>query len=394
MCFRVRKKSEVVPWQDVIISSAVMIQSLLVVLQIVMMDVLHMPEESTTVYRVVLTALPMSVAIVFSAIRKPIRFIVCYAVTLLILLFNGLIFPNNASYMWQDAIRFIFPVVLPSTLCLTCVTNVNVVCDALYKISWGTFCLAIVYVLNIFFGNYTFSGYNMGFSYGLLLPALSLYSRSNKYSIPASIILFIIIVVFGSRGAAIIYVMYITYDLLTAHKKLLISAIFIVLVLVALTPVFMEVLNDIGISSRTLTMLFSGNFDSDSGRSYYYNKTFDAFLEQPIIGLGLWGDRPILNGSYCHNFILELYTDWGIAVATLILITLVSVILYTYVISSRKERMIIVIFFLAGIVPLMASGSYLTDYTLATFLGILCLILKDNLKERQRLKIDNIINCK
>ena len=42
----------------------------------VMMDVLHMPEESTTVYRVVLTALPMSVAIVFSAIENKI-FVFC-----------------------------------------------------------------------------------------------------------------------------------------------------------------------------------------------------------------------------------------------------------------------------------------------------------------------------
>lgn len=365
--------------QDAFISFAVMIQSLLLVLQIFMIDVLHIASESTTIYRVLLTAIPMSVAIILSFIRKPVRFIVCYAVTLLILLFNGLVFPANASYMWSDAMCFLLPVVLPSALCLTCVTNVKVVWHTLYKISWATFCLAVFYVLNIFGGNYTFSGYNMGFSYALLLPAMSLYSRNSIISKLASIVLFILIVVLGSRGAAVIYVMFVIYDLVTRHKKLLVPAALIVMLVVLLIPVFMDALNDLGISSRTLTMLLSGDFRSDSGRGYLYNEVLDAFWEQPILGLGLWGDRPII-GIYCHNIILEMYINWGMIGATIILLILFFTVIVLFIASLKENRMILVMFLLSGIAPLMVSGSYLTDYYFASFIGILYLISKENSK--------------
>ena len=45
------------------IAFAVLLQSFLVILQQVLIAVFHMPPEATTIYRVVLTAIPLSVAI-------------------------------------------------------------------------------------------------------------------------------------------------------------------------------------------------------------------------------------------------------------------------------------------------------------------------------------------
>lgn len=48
---------------DHYIAFAVLLQSFLVILQQVLIAVFHMPPEATTIYRVVLTAIPLSVAI-------------------------------------------------------------------------------------------------------------------------------------------------------------------------------------------------------------------------------------------------------------------------------------------------------------------------------------------
>ena len=49
---------------DHYIAFAVLLQSFLVILQQVLISVFHMPPEATTLYRVILTAIPLSLAIV------------------------------------------------------------------------------------------------------------------------------------------------------------------------------------------------------------------------------------------------------------------------------------------------------------------------------------------
>ena len=49
---------------DFIISFAVMIQSLLIVLQTIMIGFFYMDADATTIYRVLLTAIPMIIAMI------------------------------------------------------------------------------------------------------------------------------------------------------------------------------------------------------------------------------------------------------------------------------------------------------------------------------------------
>ena len=55
---------------DSYIVTAVLIQSLLVLVQQLMISVFQIPEESTTVYRILMTAIPLSLAIIISFYRK------------------------------------------------------------------------------------------------------------------------------------------------------------------------------------------------------------------------------------------------------------------------------------------------------------------------------------
>ncbi len=112
---------------DQIIAFAVMIQSLLLVLQTVMIGFFQMDADSTTIYRVVLTAIPMIVAMVITLARNPVRFIVGYIVSVVLLLFTMAIFPDNTPFVMSQGLRFLLPVVIPSFLGLTVLYDFEIV---------------------------------------------------------------------------------------------------------------------------------------------------------------------------------------------------------------------------------------------------------------------------
>lgn len=66
---------------DYILSFAVVVQSLLVIFQQCLIGVLHMDPESTTIYRVVLSAIPIMYAMYYILCRKKILFVVIYTIT-------------------------------------------------------------------------------------------------------------------------------------------------------------------------------------------------------------------------------------------------------------------------------------------------------------------------
>lgn len=363
---------------DQYIAFAVLLQSFLVILQQVLIAVFHMPPEATTIYRVVLTAIPLSVAIAITIYRKWSVFLIVYSIAVLILLLHIVIFPDNYIYIKQNSLRFLLPIVIPNVLCLMYLKDIEVVESALYKISWFTTFLAFVYVINFFSGRFLIETYSMSFSYGLLLPMLSLYSHKRWYSMAAALFLFVIVISIGSRGAAIVFVLFVVYDTFQYNKKYIIPSIITIVVFYLFLPSLASWLDTIGISSRTLNLLLGDEIGYMSGRDSIYDNALAVFWNSPIKGVGLFGDRVFLDGAYVHNFILELYLNWGIIVATLILFYFAWKFIVTYIKSDKENKNILVKYLFAGVAPLMASGSYLTDYDLGVFIGVLFLISRQN----------------
>jgi len=360
------------------VAFAVLVQSFLVILQQVLIAVFHMEQESTTIYRVMLTAIPLSIAIIMTLFRKWKVFVVVYSITLLIVLLNILIFHQNEIFLVQNSLRFLLPVVIPSALCLMFIPSIDIVEDVLYKISWLCTFPVFIYVINFFTGTFIISDYNMSFSYGLLLPMLSLYSKKNPCSVIVSIILFIIVVGIGSRGAAVIFVLYALYDIFQSHKKFAIPALLLLIVFFLFLPSLAQWFESIDIHSRTLNLLFDHNLLRSDARSLLYESMLDVFWDNPITGIGLFGDRIYLNGSYVHNFIIELYLNWGVLIGTIILLFLLVKFIKTYKNSNKTNRNILIKYLLASVVPLMFSGSYLIDYNLGIFIGVLFLLSRTN----------------
>lgn len=373
-----------------LVAFAVLWQSFLVILQHFLISVFHMESEATTIYRVILTAIPLSAGIIITLLRKWQVFFLVYTITILILLFQIIIFPQNEVFLRPNSLRFLLPIVIPSALCLMYLSSINVIEFVLYKISWFTFYLTVIYVISYMIGVFQITGYSMSFSYGLLLPMLALYSNKKLYSIIASLILFVIVLGIGSRGAAIVFMLYVAFDIIQSNKKLLIPAVIIIVIFILSIPALAQWFESIGISSRSLNLFINEDLGYASGRELIYSYMTEVFWDNPIKGIGLFGDRLYLEGGYVHNFILELYLNWGIVGATFILLYFVWKFITTYMNSDKRRKMILVKYLLASIAPLMVSGSYLIDYDLGIFIGVLFLINKENKRGKLNYQKSNI----
>lgn len=358
---------------NIITAVGVMIQPILILMQQCMIGVLGMDEEATTSYRVLLTITFLLPAILIAFIRRPRLFIVTYLVAFIILSLNLILFPANTEYLLPSASRFLLPVVIPSALCIISVSNIDDVEYTVYKLSWIAAIIMLFYFFNLLIGKVIIMGYNMSLSYALLLPTVTLYHKKSALSLLASLFLFLMIVALGSRGAAVFALAYVCYDILISNRKLILPIIIIVLGILALLPIFLQFLTEFGINSRTLMMLLEGDFASDSGRGGIYEIIAQQIAENPLLGIGLFGDRTVI-GNYCHNFILEIISGFGVILGGTIILFFFTYLIATYFKNNRQRRDILIRYSIISIAPLLVSGSYLQDYNLAAMLGIAVLI--------------------
>lgn len=104
---------------------------------------------------------------------------------------------------------------------------------------------------------------------------------------------------------------------------------------------------------------------------------FFLLMDSHPYGLGLFGDRIYLGGSYCHNILLEMWINWGYIGIMIIWPLFLILLIRTYFRSEKVNRNRIICYTLILIGPLMASGSYLIDFKFGLYCGLLYLIIKD-----------------
>lgn len=107
-----------------------------------------------------------------------------------------------------------------------------------------------------------------------------------------------------------------------------------------------------------------GTDNSSTLRLQYFHDAFDEFRQNPICG-----GRLELNGTYPHNYFIELLMCTGLvgAITSLILITLCLKGLYTH---HRNFRMFPVVLFSIGFIYSMVSDSMFSSILLYSSLGL------------------------
>ena len=129
-----------------------------------------------------------------------------------------------------------------------------------------------------------------------------------------------------------------------------------------------EILINYGISSRTLDLLMQDNIHL-SGRDVLYQIIIKNIAENPILGIGLAGDRKLL-GTYSHNFLIEILSGFGVVIGGTIIVLIILISYWNFKSSDEIYSNLFLIWFSVGFLPLLVSGSYLTDFSFWIFLGI------------------------
>lgn len=365
------------PPQRTIPAACVLSQPLLIIVQHILLLVLLMPEERSTSVRVILSAILMLVAIFCCIKRKPETFLVTYLITVAFLLLTCIIFPQNAEVLVDSSLRFLLPMVVSSALCVVAVGDIYAFDRVFSIMSWICFLFSMLIILSFYKGILLVEHYSLSLSYALLVVMIGLYSQRHIMAKIASFLVAVIVVAIGSRGALVFFGLYIIYDILRNHKKLIFPAIICFFLVLGVLTQFADWLYDYGIDSRTLRTIADGSFGESDGRDSIYSKSFDIFWENCLIGIGLFGDR-VRIGGYCHNLFLEILLDFGLFIGSILIIIMVVSYLKLLFISTREIKDLLVKYTLAFIAPLMLSGSYLQDYNFGIFVGIFILLLKEN----------------
>ena len=190
----------------------------------------------------------------------------------------------------------------------------------------------------------------------------------------------LIVLALGARGPLLCLAAFVFLKLIQPKNSLKLGAIlgYLALIIAGITMValFEEVLlliNDyllrFGIKSRSISLFLRPDVHL-SGRDKLYEIVIEALLENPLVGLGLLGDRVLIN-TYVHNFFIEIFSHFGIVIGFLLLISLLFILLKNIVTRNKIKYDMLAIWTGLGLMPLMVSSSYLINLNFWVLLGLL-----------------------
>lgn len=274
------------------------------------------------------------------------------------------------------------------------------------------------------------SSYNMNLGYDLIF--VSFISLASYLKEPKKILLLVIgivsmsyAIVFGSRGVLILIIAFVILYLMffyrefkrEKHYKSILIISISVLLLSFLLPKVNKYFNDLNVkkienmteaerkeyeekfgeiddsilenddTSRTLEMIKQGDFFESNGRTKIWMDGLKAFKSSPIIGRGVFGDRPYVgerfNWGYSHNIAIELASNFG-----LIGIGLGFAIIYLIIVAFLKgdrDTKYLFLIFSAMLTKLLLSDSFYFSYIFWSIIALLYLTFFNN---KNKIKIN------
>lgn len=315
--------------------------------------------------------------------RNGLLLVLVYCCFAAIFVLNFLFFQQNIPYLMDVLFSFFF-ICLPCFVYSSSINNVSV-----FKTIMKTFGTAIFYIGAIIgflavFKKLNLGSYSMSLSYYMLLPAIvHVNNFFEKLSVRSGLITTIamfFILTLGSRGAVLcigtyVFLYFMTQSGKNSFKNLLfkLSVFFLLLFSMFFLKNFLTFLNNVlvkcNIHSRTI-LLFLKDKIHLSGREIIYENILHQIKTHPLFGIGLAGDRFYTGGAYSHNIFLEIISGFGIIIGTVILLILGYIIIKSLFAKNKAETSLMLMWFCIGVVPLIISGSYLTDFQFWIFLGL------------------------
>jgi O-antigen ligase len=283
--------------------------------------------------------------------------------------------------MWGQGLVLTY---VPLGVATFLVSDKRVLHNTLLRMSWVLLIISIV----DFFSAKTL--YDMHFSYAvlflLLLHLNEAFSRRKKIYVIASVAEAIMILLHGSRGALICLAVYIILKVLwqqySIMKKIIVSSLIVLVVAVIVllwdsyySSIF-NLLSRLGISARSLNLIFNGSFLSyDSGRSSIRKATIELILQHPIQGWGIGGAAKLISlfgerGSfYPHQLFLDYWLSFGGILGSVFCILTIYLVIKALRVKYM-ERDLLHVFICIGFVPLLFTGTVFAFYYFFLFAGL------------------------
>lgn len=316
-------------------------------------------------------------------------------VTLIVCLFNYIMFPENVEIMNEmlpGFIFFTFPLyfiglsfdferIYPWLYRLSLVT---IVAFTLYKLFVSA---PMTEIQSLYHGD-------MWGSYNILphvcVVAIAMLKKPGFINVVLTMIGIIMVAFLGSRGPLICTVLSMATYLVFFKKykrpfvAYTVIAISAVLVIVGLNPIMEQLYilsKEAGLSIRVFEKFFEGSISDSSSREYIAERLYERISDNPILGYGLYSDRVVL-GTYAHQVAIELWHAFGILFGTAILGTIIIILARAAKIIKQKEEyaLIFLPLLFAGFVKLFLSSSFLEEVNLFLLLGISVSLIRNNVK--------------
>lgn len=359
---------------ETILSIAVGAQQLLLSVQILLGNWMFSPERMAN-FRVIVSALVVIASMVW-ILRRSLRSLLwLYLVAGVLFLSAVALSPQLSRFVLDEGIKFTSLTCIPITLAVLSIRDLRIFHKTFLVTCIITAVVGILYSLLLVEGLISVEDtYNMAFGYSLMLPVLYFFYTKKPFFVFLGVLTTISIILNGSRGPAIvifIYVFYLFYRDLN-FKRALILILGIVLVYLFFTNIgaIVSFLSNHGIYSRTLLKLLDNELLESTSREDISRLGIEGILRSPYVGYGVFGDR-LIHEPYIHNFILEVFLDFGIPIGLFLLVLIVIRIMERYQKHKGQERDFFILIVFGSFLPLLASGSYLVDFRFFFVLGVL-----------------------
>jgi len=133
-------------------------------------------------------------------------------------------------------------------------------------------------------------------------------------------------------------------------------------------------LERIGFSGRAILMAQSEEIVDANGRDVIYGQIWQGINNRPLLGNGIGGDRLIAvgrdykDGTYAHNFFLEVLAQFGFIVGAIVIFWTLSYVARALLRSNGATRDFLIVL-VAVCMKLLMSGSYLNEPLFFLLLG-------------------------
>lgn len=244
--------------------------------------------------------------------------------------------------------------------------------------------------ITLFDGSIAHMRYNMSFGYDMIFWVIILFYffLTEKKILFGLLSLAGLIQVFlwGSRGALVSFLLFVIFYLTFGDRKLftvkkallitLLSMIFLSLLNNNILIKLQSFINSLGINSRTLDSIISGEITNDNGREFIQNTVLAFINNSPLVGYGAYSDRYWV-GHYSHNIFLELLMTFGIPLGGMLII--LFLIMVTFMLIKCKNihwKSLFIIFLSISMGRLFFSSSFWQESSFWIMLAIFVSYIK------------------